>query len=198
MCGLKTVLPSNPYDAKGLLIAAIEDNDPVIFLEPKRLYNGPFDGHYDRPVVPWSSHPLGDVPEGYYRVPLGSAVIRRVGADVTVLAYGTMVHVAEAAAAESGVDAEIIDLRSLLPLDTATIEASVEKTGRCVIVHEATRTSGFGAELAATVQEACFFHLEAPIERVTGWDTPYPHAQEWDSCPGPARVGAAYKRVMEA
>ena len=198
VCGLKTVLPSNPYDAKGLLIAAIEDNDPVIFLEPKRLYNGPFDGHYDRPVVPWSSHPLGDVPEGYYRVPLGSAAIRRPGSDVTVLAYGTMVHVAEAAAAECGIDAEIIDLRSLLPLDTATIESSVEKTGRCVIVHEATRTSGFGAELSATVQEACFFHLEAPIERVTGWDTPYPHAQEWDYFPGPSRVAAALVRVMEA
>jgi len=198
VCGLKTVLPSNPYDAKGLLIAAIEDNDPVIFLEPKRLYNGPFDGHYDRPVVPWSSHPLGDVPEGYYRVPLGSAAIRRPGSDVTVLAYGTMVHVAEAAAAECGIDAEIIDLRSLLPLDTATIESSVEKTGRCVIVHEATRTSGFGAELSATVQEACFFHLEAPIERVTGWDTPYPHAQEWDYFPGPGRVAAALVRVMEA
>jgi 2-oxoisovalerate dehydrogenase E1 component beta subunit len=197
VCGLKTVMPSTPYDAKGLLIAAIEDDDPVIFLEPKRLYNGPFDGHPDRPVVPWTEHALGEVPDGYYRIPLGQASIRRPGDDVTVLAYGTMVYVAEAAAEETGVDAEIIDLRSLLPLDTATIATSVAKTGRCVIVHEATRTSGFGAELMATVQELCFHSLEAPIERVTGWDTPYPHAQEWDYFPGPARVGAALQRVME-
>ena len=198
VCGLKTVLPSNPYDAKGLLIAAIEDNDPVIFLEPKRIYNGPFDGHHDRPIVPWTGHPLGDVPDGHYTIPLGSAAVRRTGDDLTVLAYGTMVHVAEAAADESGTDAEIIDLRTLLPLDTGTIAESVAKTGRCVIVHEATRTSGFGAELVATVQELCFYSLEAPIERVTGWDTPYPHAQEWDYFPGPSRVAAAYKRVMEA
>ena len=198
VCGLKTVLPSNPYDAKGLLIAAIEDNDPVIFLEPKRIYNGPFDGHHERPVTPWSGHPLGDVPEGHYTIPLGSAAIRRAGEDLTVLAYGTMIHVAEAAADESGTDAEIIDLRTLVPLDTEAIAESIAKTGRCVIVHEATRTSGFGAELAARVQEHCFYSLEAPIERVTGWDTPYPHAQEWDYFPGPSRVGAAYKRVMEA
>jgi 2-oxoisovalerate dehydrogenase E1 component beta subunit len=198
VCGLTTVLPSNPYDAKGLLIAAIEDDDPVIFLEPKRIYNGPFDGHHERPVVPWSTHPLGEVPDGYYRVELGSAAVRRPGNDITVLAYGTMVHVAEAAANETGIDAEIIDLRTLLPLDTATIEASVRKTGRCIIVHEATRTSGFGAELSATVQEMCFYQLEAPIERVTGWDTPYPHAQEWDYFPGPTRVGAAFRRVMAA
>ena len=198
VCGLKTVVPSNPHDAKGLLIAAIEDDDPVIFLEPKRLYNGPFDGHHDRPIVPWSKHALGEVPEGHYVVPLGKASIRRQGADLTVLAYGTMVYVAEAAAQETGVDAEIIDLRTLLPLDTETIVASVKKTRRCVIVHEATRTSGFGAELMAVVQESCFYHLEAPIERVTGWDTPYPHAQEWDYFPGPRRVGEAFKRVMEA
>jgi 2-oxoisovalerate dehydrogenase E1 component beta subunit len=198
VCGLTTVLPSNPYDAKGLLIASIEDDDPVIFLEPKRIYNGPFDGHHDRPVVPWSSHPLGEVPDGYFRVDLGSAAVRRAGSDVTVLAYGTMVHVAEAAVAETGVDGEVIDLRTLLPLDTDTIEESVNRTGRCVIVHEATRTSGFGAELSATVQELCFYSLEAPIERVTGWDTPYPHAQEWDYFPGPARVGAALRRVMAA
>lgn len=198
VCGLMTVIPSNPYDAKGLLIAAIENDDPVMFLEPKRLYNGPFDGHYDNPIVPWSSHPLGEVPDGYYRVDLGRAAIRRPGSDLTVLAYGTMVYVAEAAAAETGIDAEIIDLRTLLPLDTDAIAASVEKTGRCVIVHEATRTCGFGAELSATVQELCFYHLEAPIERVTGWDTPYPHAQEWDYFPGPARVGAAFRRVMAA
>ncbi len=197
VCGLKTIVPSNPYDAKGLLIAAIEDDDPVIFLEPKRLYNGPFDGHPDRPIVPWAKHELGEVPEGHFTVPIGKAAIRRSGTQVTVLAYGTMVHVSQAAADEAGVDAEIIDLRTLVPLDVDTITASVKKTGRCVIVHEATRTSGFGAELSAIVQEACFYHLEAPIERVTGWDTPYPHAQEWQYFPGPARVAEALKRVLE-
>ena len=192
VCGLRTVMPSNPYDAKGLLIASIENDDPVIFLEPKRLYNGPFDGHHENPVVPWSQHALGEVPEGYYTVPLESASVFRAGSQLTVLAYGTMVFVAEAAARETGIDAEIIDLRSLWPLDLDTILASVKKTRRCVVVHEATRTCGFGAELLSLVQEHCFYHLEAPIERVTGWDTPYPHAQEWLYFPGPARVGAAF------
>ena len=195
--GLRTVMPSNPYDAKGLLIASIENDDPVIFLEPKRLYNGPFDGHHDQPLVPWSAHPSSEVPEGHYTVPLESAAVYRPGADLTVLAYGTMVYVCEAAARESGIDAEIIDLRSLWPLDLAAIVGSVKKTGRCVIVHEATRTSGFGGELAALVQEHCFYQLEAPIERVTGWDTPYPHAQEWAYFPGPARVAAAFRRALE-
>ncbi len=196
--GLKTVVPSNPSDAKGLLIAAIEDPDPVIFLEPKRLYNGPFDGHHDKPVTPWSKHDLGEVADGYYTVPLGKAVIRRPGNAVTVLAYGTMVYVAQAAAEETGIDAEIIDLRTLLPLDLDTIVESVKKTGRCVVVHEATLTSGFGAELMSLVQENCFYHLEAPVMRVAGWDTPYPHAQEWDYFPGPARVGRALIATMEA
>jgi len=196
--GLCTVIPSNPYDAKGLLIAAIESNDPVIFLEPKRIYNGPFDGHHDRPVTPWARHPQGEVPDGHYTVPLGKAAIRREGTAVTVLAYGTMVFVAEAAAEETGVDAEIIDLRTLLPYDLEAIVASVKKTGRCVVVHEATLTSGFGGELSALVQENCFYHLEAPVVRVAGWDTPYPHAQEWDYFPGPARVGRALKAVLEA
>jgi 2-oxoisovalerate dehydrogenase E1 component beta subunit len=197
VCGLRTVMPCNPYDAKGLLISAIECNDPVIFLEPKRLYNGPFDGHHDRPVVPWSKHRLGEVPEGHYTVPLASARLFREGRDLTVLTYGTMVFVCEAAAKESGIDAEIIDLRSLWPLDLDAIVASVRKTGRCVVVHEATRTSGFGAELVALVQEHCFYQLEAPIERVAGWDTPYPHALEWEYLPGPARVAAALQRTLE-
>ncbi len=196
--GLKTVVPSNPHDAKGLLIAAIEDPDPVIFLEPKRLYNGPFDGRPDRPVTPWSKHALGEVPEGHFTTPLGKAVVRREGGAVTVIAYGTMVHVSEAAAEEAGIDAEIIDLRTLLPLDLDTIVASVRKTGRCVVVHEATLTSGFGAELVSLVQEHCFYHLEAPVVRVTGWDTPYPHAQEWDYFPGPARIARALGEVLEA
>lgn len=197
VAGLKTVVPSNPYDAKGLLIAAIEDPDPVIFLEPKRLYNGPFDGHHERPVVSWAKHPAGDVPDGHYTVPLGKAALARAGSAITVLAYGTMVHVALAAAQETGIDAEVVDLRTLVPLDLDTIVASVAKTGRCVVVHEATLTSGFGGELAALVQEHCFYHLEAPVARVAGWDTPYPHAQEWDYFPGPARVARALAETME-
>ncbi len=123
VAGLKTVVVSNPYDAKGLLLAAIEDDDPVIFLEPKRVYNGPFDGHHDRPIVPWSKHPLGEVPEGHYSIELGKARIHRPGDELTVLAYGTLVHVAQAAAEEQGIDAEIIDLRTLIPLDVDTIVA---------------------------------------------------------------------------
>jgi len=197
VAGLKTVIPSDPIDAKGLLIASIEDPDPVIFLEPKRLYNGPFDGHHDRPIQPWSRHELGNVPEGHYTVPLGKAEIVRPGSEVTVLAYGTLRFVAEAAAAETGIDAEIIDLRTLVPLDVDTIVASVVKTGRCVIAHEATRTSGFGAELSAQVQERCFDHLEAPITRVAGYDTPYPVGLEWVYFPGPDRVIDAMRTVLE-
>jgi 2-oxoisovalerate dehydrogenase E1 component beta subunit len=197
VCGLRTVMPSNPYDAKGLLIASIENDDPVIFLEPKRLYNGPFDGHHERPVTSWAKHASNAVPEGYYTVPLDSAVVRP-GNAVTVLTYGTTVHVSLAAAEETGIDAEVIDLRTLWPLDLETIVKSVRKTRRCVVVHEATRTCGYGAELVSLVQEHCFYHLEAPIERVTGWDTPYPHAQEWAYFPGPRRVGEALRRVMEA
>jgi 2-oxoisovalerate dehydrogenase E1 component beta subunit len=198
VAGIKTVIPSTPYDAKGLLIAAIEDDDPVIIFEPKRLYNGPFDGDPDTPVTPWQKIAGAEVPVGHYTVKLGEARIARAGGDVTVLAYGTMVHVAIASAERVGVDAEVIDLRTLVPVDIEAIAASVKKTGRCVIVHEATRTSGFGAELSALVQETCFYSLEAPIERVTGWDTPYPHAFEWEYFPGQARVGAALKRVMAA
>jgi 2-oxoisovalerate dehydrogenase E1 component beta subunit len=194
--GIKTVIPSTPYDAKGLLISSIEDNDPVIFLEPKRIYNGPFNGHHDQPVSPWSKHPASDVPDGHYTVPLGKANIVRAGEALTILAYGTMVHVALGAVEDTGIDAEVIDLRTLVPLDIETIKASVEKTGRCVIVHEATRTSGFGAELSALVQENCFYHLEAPIERVAGWDIPYPHAFEWDYFPGPKRVAEAMKKTL--
>jgi 2-oxoisovalerate dehydrogenase E1 component beta subunit len=195
--GVKTVIPSTPYDAKGLLIAAIEDNDPTIFFEPKRIYNGPFDGRYDKPARNWSAHPAGLVPEGYYRIPLGKANIVRAGEALTVLCYGTMVHVVEATIEGLGIDAEIIDLRTLVPLDIEAIEASVKKTGRCMIVHEATRTSGFGAELSALVQERCFYHLEAPIERVTGFDTPYPHSLEWAYFPGPVRITEALKKILK-
>ena len=198
VCGLKTVIPSNPYDAKGLLISAIEDDDPVLFFEPKRLYAGPFDGHYKKPVETWAKHPAGEVPAGYYAIPLGKAAVARAGEALTILAYGTMVHVALAATAETGVDAEILDLRSLMPIDIEAITTSVEKTGRCLIVHEATRTSGYGAELSALVQERCFYHLEAPIERVTGFDTPYPHSLEWAYFPGPVRIGEAVDRLLKA
>ncbi len=198
VAGLKVVMPSNPYDAKGLLIASIEDDDPVIFFEPKRLYNGPFDGDPNKPAVPWSTHPQGEVPDGYYSVAIGKARITRPGKAVTIVTYGTMVHVAEAAARSLGVDAEVIDVRSIVPLDIDLIATSVKKTGRCVVAHEATRFAGFGAELSASVQEECFWHLEAPIERVAGWDTPYPHAFEWEYFPGQARVARAIKKVMEA
>ncbi|MCK9543122.1 MAG: alpha-ketoacid dehydrogenase subunit beta [Novosphingobium sp.] len=194
--GLKTVVPSTPHDAKGLLIAAIEDNDPVIFFEPKRIYNGPFTGYYDKLAQPWSRHPGSEVPEGYYSIPLGKARVVREGSALTVLAYGTMIHVAEAVLAEKGVDAEIIDLRTLVPLDIAAVEKSVKKTGRCLVIHEATRTSGFGAELVALVQERCFYSLEAPVERVTGFDTPYPHSLEWAYFPGPVRIGEAVDRLL--
>jgi 2-oxoisovalerate dehydrogenase E1 component subunit beta len=196
VCGLKVVMPSNPYDAKGLLIAAIEDDDPVIFLEPKRLYNGPFDGEPDKPAVPWTAHPKGEVPLEHYRVPFKAEIVK-AGSDVSVITYGTMVHVSEAAARALGIDAEIIDLRTIVPLDVETIVASVRRTGRCLIAHEATRFAGFGAELSATIQEQCFWQLEAPIGRVGGWDTPYPHAFEWEYFPGQARVGLALKAVME-
>ncbi|MFQ5548788.1 MAG: alpha-ketoacid dehydrogenase subunit beta [Woeseia sp.] len=196
--GITTVLPSNPFDAKGLLISAIESDDPIIFLEPKRIYNGPFDGDPDRPAVPWTTHPKGEVPEDHYTVPLSSAEVVESGEELTIITYGTLVHVAQAAAKLEGVDAEIVDVRTLAPLDVGTLADSVIKTGRCLIAHEATRFSGYGAELAATIQEACFYNLEAPIERVTGWDTPYPHAFEWQYFPGQKRLAAGIRKVMEA
>jgi 2-oxoisovalerate dehydrogenase E1 component beta subunit len=197
ICGIKTVIPSNPYDAKGLLIAAIEDNDPVIFFEPKRIYNGPFTGYYDRPVEPWSKHDGSDVPADYYRIELGKAATVREGQALTILVYGTMVHVVKSVVDELNIDAEIVDLRTLMPLDIDAIVASVTKTGRCMVVHEATRTSGFGAELAALVQERCFYHLEAPVARVTGFDTPYPHSLEWAYFPGPVRIARAIEKIMK-
>jgi 2-oxoisovalerate dehydrogenase E1 component beta subunit len=178
-------------------VKTIEDNDPVIFFEPKRIYNGPFDGHYDTPAKSWAGHEAAQVPTGYYRIRLGEARMARAGEALTVLCYGTMVHVVENTVAEMGVDAEILDLRTLVPLDIEAIERSVQKTGRCLIVHEATRTSGFGAELMAQVQERCFYHLEAPIERVTGFDTPYPHSLEWAYFPGPVRIREAINKIMK-
>ena len=196
--GIKTVMPSNPYDAKGLLISAIESDDPVVFFEPKRIYNGPFDGDPDKPSVSWASHPKGEVPEGHYTVPIGEAEIVREGSEMTIVTYGTLVHVAVAAAEATGVDVEIVDVRSLSPLDVTTITESVKKTGRCIVAHEATRFGGYGAELAATIQNDCFYHLEAPVSRLAGWDTPYPHAFEWQYFPGKKRMVAGIRKVMEA
>jgi 2-oxoisovalerate dehydrogenase E1 component beta subunit len=176
--GLKVVCPSNPYDAKGLLIAAIRDEDPIVFFEPKRVY---------RAVKM-------EVPDGPYSVPLGQATVVRPGEEVTCLAWGAMLYEAFAAAeevAKQGVDTEIIDLRTLWPLDIDTLVTSVQKTGRVVIVHEAPRTCGFGSELMALVTERAFVHLEAPPLRVTGWDTPFPLTHEREYLPLAHRIAPA-------
>ena len=173
--GLKVVCPSNPYDAKGLLLASIRDEDPVLFFEPKRLYRAA----------------RADVPEGDYTVPLSQARVVREGRGVTVIAWGAMLYEAIEAsnkAAAEGVDCEVIDLRTLWPVDIDTIVASVKKTGRVVIVHEAPKTCGFGAELVALVNEKAFLHLEAPPVRVTGWDTPFPYTLEMDYLPLAGRI----------
>jgi 2-oxoisovalerate dehydrogenase E1 component beta subunit len=180
--GLKVVVPSNPYDAKGLLISAIQDPDPVLFFEPKRVYRAA----------------KGEVPEGGYTVPIGKAQVTRPGSQITVLAWGAMWHEADLAvreAAAAGIDCELIDLRSLQPLDVDAIVASVDKTGRAVIVHEAPRTCGFGAELSALVQERCFLRLEAPITRVTGFDTPFPYTLENEYLPRAPRILKALREV---
>lgn len=162
--GLKVVIPSNPYDAKGLLIAAIRDPDPVIYLEPKRLYRA-F---------------RAEVPEEDYIVPIGKARIAREGSDVTLIAWGAMIPIALGAAekmAAQNVSVEVIDLRTIAPLDVETVIESVKKTGRVVILHEAPRTCGFGSELAALVNDKAFEYLQAPIVRVTGFDTVIPQAR---------------------
>lgn len=183
--GLKVVMPSNPYDAKGLLIASIRDNNPIIFLEPKCLY---------RAVK-------GEVPEGEYIIELGKATVARAGKDITIVTYGAMVHVtleaAEKAAQENQISVEVIDLRTLLPYDIDTVIASVKKTGRAVIVHEAPRTCGFGAELAATISERAFLHLQAPILRVTGFDTPVPYIFEPEYLPNEKRIRKALRDSMD-
>ncbi|HYO97512.1 MAG TPA: alpha-ketoacid dehydrogenase subunit beta [Polyangiaceae bacterium] len=173
--GLKVVCPSNPHDAKGLLLAAIADPDPVIFFEPKRVYRAA----------------KGEVPAGAYNVPLESAAIVRAGRHVTVLAYGAMLYEALDAAAKAaakGVEAEVIDLRTLWPVDIGTIVESVKRTGRLVVVHEAPRTCGFGAELVSLVVERAFYHLEAPPVRVTGFDTPFPYTLEMEYMPLSHRI----------
>ena len=182
--GLRVVMPSSPARAYGLLLAAIRDPDPVIFLEPTRLYR----------LFKQSVEDNGDA------LPLDACFTLREGSDVTLVSWGAMLQEVLRSAdqlAEEGVSAEVIDVATLKPLDLDTILASVAKTGRCVILHEATRTSGYGAELAALVQEHCFYSLEAPIIRVTGWDTPYPHVHEWAYFPNPERVADALRRVTE-
>jgi 2-oxoisovalerate dehydrogenase E1 component beta subunit len=194
--GLKVVYCSNPYNAKGLLTSAIECNDPVIFFEPKRCYRGPFYGDpHDVPT--WKDHPKAEVSEEYYNIPLEQADLVLEGGDCTVIAWGAMVHVAQQGIEDSGISCDLLDLQTLVPWDRDAVVNSVNKTGRCVIVHEAPKTSGFGAEMAASVQERCFWKLEYPIQRVAGWDTPFPHTTEWDYLPSPKRIADAIKGTME-
>ena len=194
--GLKVVYCSTPKNAKGLLTSAVECNDPVIFFEPKRCYRGPFYG--DPHNVPtWKGHPDAEVPDGEFRIRLEEANIVMEGTDCRVIAWGTMVHVCQQAIENSGVSCELIDLQTLVPWDRDTVVNSIRKTGRCVIVHEAPKTSGFGAEMSASIQERCFYHLESPILRVTGWDTPFPHTTEWDYIPSPERIAKAIRATQE-
>ncbi|MGI8782342.1 MAG: alpha-ketoacid dehydrogenase subunit beta [Acidobacteriota bacterium] len=181
--GLKVVIPSNPYDAKGLLISAIRDDDPVIFMEPKRVYRAS----------------KGEVPEGDYSIPLGQARLVREGSDASIIAYGSMLHTAQEAVEQlekEDISCDLVDLRTLLPFDGETILTSVRKTGRAIIVHEAPRTCGFGAELAAFIGERAFLHLESPVQRVTGFDTPFPYTLEHDYLPSVERISKAVRNSV--
>ena len=181
--GLQVVIPSTPSDAKGLLLSAIEGQDPVVFLEPKRLYRSVKE----------------EVAEGRFTVPIGSARIARAGEQATVIAYGAMVPVAVEAAEQAvarGWSVEVVDLRTLLPLDSATMLESVRRTGRAVILHEAPRTCGYGAELAAVIAEQALTRLLSPVLRVTGYDTPFPYTLEHSYLPDARRVLAALEHVM--
>jgi pyruvate dehydrogenase E1 component beta subunit len=180
--GLKVVIPATPYDAKGLLTSAMRDPDPVVFLEPKKIY---------RTV-------RGEVPEEEYIVPIGKANVAREGNDVVVFAYGAMLHVAlEAAelAAAKGINVEVVDIRTIVPFDIETIINSVKKTGRVVILHEACKTCGFGAEIAAQIAERCILSLKAPILRVAGFDVPFPYVLEDEYMPNATRVLTAIEKV---
>jgi pyruvate dehydrogenase E1 component beta subunit len=180
--GLKVVIPSGPYNAKGLLISAIRDPDPVIFMEPMRVYRAIKE----------------EVPEEAYAIPLGKAEVEEEGKDLTVISYGSMMKYTKQALEKSDYSTEIIDLCSIVPLDTETIVNSVKKTGRCVIVHEAPKTCGFAAEIIARINEKCFFNLEAPVERVTGFDTAVPFAKLEDYyLPGEKRILKAVDKVMK-
>jgi pyruvate dehydrogenase E1 component beta subunit len=183
--GIKIVMPSNPHDAKGLLLEAIRDPDPVLFCEPLRGYR----------LV------KGEVPEGDYTVPFGKAALRREGEHVTLIAWSAAVQLCEKAAdvlAEEGISASVLDLRTLVPLDVESIVAAAEATGRCVVVHEAPLTAGFGAEVIATIQEEAFYSLEAPVARVAAPDTPYPIAAIEDFyIPSVERVVAAARATVK-
>ena len=182
IAGLKVVIPSTPYDAKGLLIAAINDPDPVLFMEPKALY---------RSVK-------GEVPEGSYTVELSTLRTVREGKDVTVFCYGAMVPVVEraaATAAESGIECNIVDLRTLMPLDEDGVLEAAKSTGRVVTVHEAPRFCGYGAEISAMIAENVIEYMEAPIRRVTGFDTPFPNTLEHHYLPDERRVLDAIEEV---
>jgi pyruvate dehydrogenase E1 component beta subunit len=184
--GLKVVVPARPYDAKGLLLAAVDDPDPVVFLEPIRLYRSVKE----------------EVPGASYRVSIGVAAIERAGDDLTMVSYGAMMREARRAVdrlEDQGVSVELIDLRTLVPWDAEAVLASVDKTGRAVIVQEAPRTAGFAAEIAAEIQERSLYALRAPVERVTGWDTVVPlRRAEHHYLPGAGRIVAAARRALEA
>ncbi|MBI5036748.1 alpha-ketoacid dehydrogenase subunit beta [Candidatus Micrarchaeota archaeon] len=181
--GLKVVIPSTPYDAKGLLASSIRDNDPVIFLEPSKFYRA-F---------------RQEVPEKPYTVPLGEAAVRQEGEDVTLVAWGSVVKASLDAAAQSGKSVEVIDLRSIVPWDKKKVLESVEKTGRLVVVHEAPHTGGFGAEISATVSEEGIFHLKGPVLRVTGYDTAVPLAKREDYyIPNAQRISKAIIKACES
>ncbi|MEE9178847.1 MAG: alpha-ketoacid dehydrogenase subunit beta [Acidimicrobiia bacterium] len=183
--GVKVVVPSTPRDARGLLLAAIEDPDPVLFLEPIRLYRAIKE----------------QIPEIYYRVDIGPVRVERQGVDVTLFGWGAMMKETRQAASaleEEDISVEVIDVRTLTPLDRDGIVASVEKTGRAVVVHEAPLTGGFGAEIAATIQEQCLYSLLAPVQRVTGWDTVFPlKRSEGHYLPSVDRITAAARRTLE-
>jgi pyruvate dehydrogenase E1 component beta subunit len=179
--GLKVVMPSSPYDAKGLLIAAIRDPDPVIYFEPKRIYRAFRE----------------EVPEDEYVLPIGKARTVCEGTELTVVSWGASVVQCMQAIEKSGKSIELIDLRTIYPFDIDAVEASVSKTGRCVVVHEAPLTCGFGAEISARIMERCFLHLEAPVQRVAGFDTIMPYYKlELDYMPDAARIGRAIDDVM--
>ncbi|XP_058792225.1 2-oxoisovalerate dehydrogenase subunit beta, mitochondrial [Phymastichus coffea] len=182
--GLKVVVPRGPVQAKGLLLSCIEEPDPCIFLEPKILYRTAID----------------KVPTEYYKLPLGKADVVLEGDAITLIGWGTQIHVllevAGLAQKELGASCEVIDLCSILPWDAETVCKSVKKTGRAVISHEAPLTQGFGSEVAATIQEECFLHLEAPVGRVTGWDTPFPHVHEPIYMPDKWRCFEAIKSTL--
>ncbi|MBY6222181.1 alpha-ketoacid dehydrogenase subunit beta [Marinobacter nauticus] len=182
--GLKIVVPRNPHQAKGLLLAAIHDPNPVLFFEPKRLYRAS----------------VGEVPDEDYRLPLGEAEITKEGTDVTILGWGAQMDVIDLAverAEKEGISCEVIDLRSILPWDVETVANSVLKTGRLVITHEAPLTGGFAGEIAATIQERCFLYLESPIARVTGMDTPFPLVLEKEHLPNHLKVYEAIRESVE-